>query len=151
MRMTESPNDALKPVAEMPLLEHLRELRDRIVKAGIALFIAVVICMMFSNHLIDFLAAPIRQVLSGEQPDNPADLLYLWLSSPLQAVPGWDMLTSGKADGQLTIRGSLEGIYTYMRVASLAARFWHPQLLRIRFGNLSVRDYSSRNEKWLYH
>ena len=61
------------------------------------------------------------------------------------------MLTSGKADGQLTIRGSLEGIYTYMRVAFLGGAFWHPQLLRIRFGNLSVRDYSSRNEKWLYH
>ena len=105
MRMTESPNDALKPVAEMPLLEHLRELRDRIVKAGIALFIAVVICMMFSNHLIDFLAAPIRQVLSGEQPDNPADLLYLWLSSPLQAVPGWTCSPAVRPMGNLQFEG----------------------------------------------
>ena len=33
------------------------------------------------------------------------------------------MLTSGKADGQLTIRGSLEGIYTYMRVAFMGGAF----------------------------
>ena len=61
------------------------------------------------------------------------------------------MLTSGKADGQLTIRGSLEGIYTYMRVAFLGGAFLASPIIAYQFGNLSVRDYSSRNEKWLYH
>jgi sec-independent protein translocase protein TatC len=114
-------------VGEMPLLEHLRELRNRVIKAGVVLLICVAICMAFSNDLIDFLAAPIRQVLDGElagkPPERPMDVLYVWLTTPLQSVPGWTMLTDGSAPGKLTIRGSLEGIYTYMRVGFLGGAF----------------------------
>ena len=110
-------------VSEMPLLEHLRELRNRVMKGGAALLVCVAICMAFSHYIIDFLAAPIRQVLAGEEPTGQMDLLYVWLTSPLQSVPGWSMLTEGKAAGKLTIRGSLEGIYTYMRVGFLGGAF----------------------------
>jgi len=118
-----------EPQSEMPLLEHLRELRSRVIKAGAALFICVAICMAFSNYLIDFLAAPIRQVLAGESPTGQMDLLYIWMTSPLEQVPGWNMLTDGKASGQLTIRGSLEGIYTYMRVGFLGGAFMAAPIL----------------------
>ena len=105
--------------AEMPLLEHLRELRGRVIKSCIALTIGFVVCLTFSNDIIDLLAAPIRQVLSGEEPTGRMDILYATLTSPLESVPGWTMMTEGEASGRLTIRGSLEGIYTYLRVGFL--------------------------------
>jgi len=107
----------------MPLLEHLRELRNRVIKSAIALAIGCAICLAFSNTIIDALVAPIRQVLSGEDALTQMDVLYATLTAPLSSIPGWEMLTSGEASGKLTIRASLEGIYSYLRVGLLGGLF----------------------------
>jgi sec-independent protein translocase protein TatC len=53
-----APRDADKEPAVMPLLEHLRELRTRLVRASIALLIMTGISFFFSEQVLKFLIAP---------------------------------------------------------------------------------------------
>jgi sec-independent protein translocase protein TatC len=63
---------------EMPLLEHLAELRRRLLWAGAAFFVAFGICYYFSADIYSFLAAPLAQVLkaSGQKPQLIYTALY---------------------------------------------------------------------------
>lgn len=47
-----------------PLIEHLTELRDRLIKALIALALAVIVCFFFATDLFDILARPLRIALA---------------------------------------------------------------------------------------
>jgi sec-independent protein translocase protein TatC len=51
----------------MTLIEHLVDLRDSLVKASIALFIATVISFIFANRLVDILTVPVggREMLQS--------------------------------------------------------------------------------------
>lgn len=60
----------------MSLLEHLEELRKRIVWAVIALAIAFFPCWVYVQQIFDFLAAPIHRVAPGIK------LAYLGLTDP---------------------------------------------------------------------
>lgn len=55
----------------MPLLDHLSELRDRVVKASIGILIMFCIALYFSVPLIEFLRQPLEQAL-----DSTADVLH---------------------------------------------------------------------------
>ena len=114
----EEPLDEVEEY-RMPLLEHLRELRKRVIISAVALAVGTGICLFFSNEIIDLLAAPIRQVLAGEEPTSQMDMFYAWLTSPLMNLPGWQYISEGQAAGKLTVHGSLEGFYTYIRVGLL--------------------------------
>src|SRR5262249_20205693 len=46
------------PEARMPLMEHIRELRNRILKALLAVVVASVLGWIFREHLVDFLRSP---------------------------------------------------------------------------------------------
>jgi sec-independent protein translocase protein TatC len=46
------------PEAKMPLMEHIRELRNRILKALLAVVVASVLGWIFREHLVDFLRSP---------------------------------------------------------------------------------------------
>jgi len=48
----------------MPLLEHLRELRDRMIKSLAAVLIACIICLVFVNDIWEFLVAPMNAALN---------------------------------------------------------------------------------------
>jgi len=72
----------------MPVIDHLKELRGRIVNSLIALVIGVVVALMFAEELHSFLVAPMREALSSRE----------------------------HGAGSLTIIGPLEGVYTYMRI-----------------------------------
>ncbi len=50
--------------AHMSFLEHLDELRKRLVKSVIIIVLAFVFCFYFSDTIFSFLSVPIRQVLS---------------------------------------------------------------------------------------
>jgi sec-independent protein translocase protein TatC len=52
-----------KPIEETraPLIEHLTELRRRLMYAGITVLIAVVICYFVSQDIFDFLVEPLRK------------------------------------------------------------------------------------------
>ena len=47
-----------------PLIEHLTELRDRLIKALIALAVCVIVCFIFATELFDLLARPLNVALS---------------------------------------------------------------------------------------
>lgn len=54
----------------MPLVEHLAELRTRLIRSVIAFFVAMVLCFTVSQPILDFLVNPIADVLRarGENP-----------------------------------------------------------------------------------
>lgn len=63
--MTELENGQLETRgAQMSFLEHLDELRRRLVNSVIIVIISFVICFAFSDAIFDFLSVPIRRALS---------------------------------------------------------------------------------------
>jgi sec-independent protein translocase protein TatC len=88
---TNDSNNPADPVEEhrMPLLEHLRELRDRVVWSALSLTIGMLICLAFANDI------------------------YSWLTQPfLQAIED-----VGVEGGLSIVHSPFEGIYTYLRVS----------------------------------
>ena len=63
---------------EMPLLEHLAELRRRLMYSAAAFFIAFFICYHFAPRIYDFLAAPLAHALEarGQKPQLIYTALY---------------------------------------------------------------------------
>ena len=53
-----------EPGVHMSFLEHLDELRKRIVRSAIILVLAFLVCFYFSEGIYNFLSVPIRQALS---------------------------------------------------------------------------------------
>ncbi|MFO1059227.1 MAG: twin-arginine translocase subunit TatC [Dongiaceae bacterium] len=60
--MTDDPEEAKK----MPLLDHLVELRQRLVYSSIALVVAFAICWVFRDRIFNFLAQPLADILLKE-------------------------------------------------------------------------------------
>ncbi len=57
-------NQKLQPGGQMSFLEHLDELRKRLVNSVIIIVIAFFICWFFSDKIYNFLSVPIRRALS---------------------------------------------------------------------------------------
>ncbi len=78
------PNMADIENSRAPLLDHLKELRTRIIYSIIALIIGFTICLFFVRPIFDFLVLPFEQAVSKVNADlaingNPAldgDLIY---------------------------------------------------------------------------
>ncbi|MFN2291382.1 MAG: twin-arginine translocase subunit TatC [Anaerolineae bacterium] len=62
-RVSESEQPPEGEVAVMPLMEHLKELRDRLIRAFIALFVATGISFIFAKQVLEFLIAPMGDTL----------------------------------------------------------------------------------------
>lgn len=61
-----------EPTGEMSFLEHIDELRKRLVKAVVIVVAAFIFCFYFSEQIFHFLSVPIRQALSeAERRDLP--------------------------------------------------------------------------------
>jgi sec-independent protein translocase protein TatC len=79
-----APLDVKEPPADhiddqpMPLLEHLIELRRRLLWSGLAFAAAFIVCYIFSKQIYLFLAAPLAKILvaKGEQPRLIYTALY---------------------------------------------------------------------------
>jgi sec-independent protein translocase protein TatC len=54
-----------------PLIEHLAELRTRLIRAVLAFVVAMLICFTFSAQLLDFLLAPIETTMRELGDPNP--------------------------------------------------------------------------------
>jgi sec-independent protein translocase protein TatC len=52
--------------ARMTLIEHLGELRSRIIKVGVAFFVAAVVAWFFRERIFEWLLAPAGDALSGK-------------------------------------------------------------------------------------
>lgn len=53
------------PEGRMPLVEHLRELRNRLTKAMLAVIVTSVVAAFFSQQLMDFLSSPVPKCAPG--------------------------------------------------------------------------------------
>jgi sec-independent protein translocase protein TatC len=71
------PDDEIND-KEMPLLEHLAELRRRLMWSAVAFIIAFGVCYYYSSRIYDFLAAPLAHALEarGEKPQMIYTALY---------------------------------------------------------------------------
>ena len=103
----------------MPLLEHLRELRNRVIYGLIFVGVGLILGMVVAKDVIDFTVAPVKQVLPGSGDPNEMDLLYARLTEPLMRLPGWEYLITSQAKGDLVLHGSLEGVWVWLRAAFL--------------------------------
>lgn len=79
-----------------PLLDHLTELRSRLVKSAVALVIATIICYFFAAPIFELLVAPYREALVQRGLLEPGETPRLQITAPL------------------------EGFYTYLRIAIMA-------------------------------
>lgn len=66
-----SQTDDLVESSKAPLIDHLIELRDRLVRAVIALFIGIAVCFVFANEIYNFLVMPLVQVYMERGIENP--------------------------------------------------------------------------------
>ena len=63
---TPHPDEPDIEEAKMPLLEHLLELRDRLLYAGLAILAAFFVCYYFSPDIYRFLVRPLASILDGQ-------------------------------------------------------------------------------------
>ncbi len=75
--MTDTPEDEIND-QEMPLLEHLAELRKRLIWSGLTFIIAFIVCFHFAPRIYEFLAAPLAHALEarGQKPELIYTALY---------------------------------------------------------------------------
>ena len=59
-----------RPDGEMTLIEHLTELRERIIKSVIAVVAGGIICFLFKDQIIDLLITPYCNALPESDPDR---------------------------------------------------------------------------------
>jgi sec-independent protein translocase protein TatC len=65
---TDNPTSAAPAAARMTLVEHLTELRRRIIISVVALTVGTVIAFAFYNHILSFLIHPYCQILPKGKP-----------------------------------------------------------------------------------
>src|SRR5258708_23397271 len=70
-------DEAALDATKAPLLEHLVELRTRLVWAVLSFFICFVICFFFAKPIFTFLTRPLHEALAGQANDH---LIYTALT-----------------------------------------------------------------------
>lgn len=99
----------------MPLMEHLHELRRRVLWSMGFILVGMVVGLAFATDVYDFLRAPIQAVFL-EEPKTDMDRLYLWLTSPIRSL-----IPEIHVDGSLNIGNSpLEGMYSWFQVGLIS-------------------------------
>lgn len=66
MVMPTPEDEAELDASKAPLLEHLVELRNRIVNSMLAFFLAFLVCFYFAEAIYNFLAQPLADALAGD-------------------------------------------------------------------------------------
>jgi sec-independent protein translocase protein TatC len=65
--MTDNPSNPDPVETEQPLLTHLFEMRDRLIRAVFAVLVIFVVLFVFSNQLFEFIARPYLESLVGSK------------------------------------------------------------------------------------
>ena len=86
---------AANDTQKMPLLEHLVELRTRLVRSFVAIIILFFVCYFFAENIYGFLVQPLADVMAEE--GRQRRLIYTALH---------------------------EAFFTYINVSCFAALFW---------------------------
>ena len=121
---------------EMTLLEHLRELRNRVLWCAVAVVVGIVVCVIFWQDIIGWLIAPAREELPGFKPDvfSPTETigimfkvgLYggLMLASPMVVYQLTAFIVPGLTprERKLVLPG-LAGVIFFL-LAGMAFAYW---------------------------
>lgn len=96
----------------MPLIEHLRELRTRILVSAVALGVGLAVSLAFVDEILAFMTAPVREALAAEHIEgglaivgSPFEGITVWLNvamigavvlaSPVITYQGWAFVAPG--------------------------------------------------------
>ncbi|CAM5492159.1 Sec-independent protein translocase protein TatC [Streptomyces tendae] len=79
-----APEQERDPEGRMPLVEHLRELRNRLAKAVVAILVVMIAAAFYSEQLMQFLAEPVPKCedLANSDGGNCAIVSFNTLTSP---------------------------------------------------------------------
>lgn len=94
MNGSPKPTEEERDSAEMPLMEHLRELRRRLIISLVAVGLAVVVSFFFAPRIWSFLVDPMNEALAAQ------------------------------GHGTMAVLAPLEGVVTYLKVGVLAGFFF---------------------------
>ena len=75
--MTAAADDDEIEASRAPLLEHLAELRDRLVRSAIAVGVGFVVCFIFADPLFLFLAQPFQTAMAHVHPERAGEAIQL--------------------------------------------------------------------------
>jgi len=106
--MTNNPNSSNEQVdAEQPLMTHLLEMRDRLLRAVIAILVVFAVLFAFSSDLFEFIARPYIETLVGSKmistgPIDPfftpmklALVLAIFIAMPMILYQLWAFVAPG--------------------------------------------------------
>src|SRR2546429_9172438 len=107
MYIDDEEENELETSAKMSFLDHLEELRHRLIVSLSAVAIGFLVCWAYSGQIYNFLAVPITQHLNGRKLvfTNPTDpftiymkvalIAGIFLTSPIVLWQGWVFFSPG--------------------------------------------------------
>ena len=135
---------------EMPFLDHLEELRSRLIKAllGLIVGVGIGIWVVGTFHLVDVLQAPIIPLLEGkhlvvQSPTEPVMILLklglivgLVLASPVLVWQIWAFLSPAlyAKEKKAIVPALFVGLALFLAGAILSFIYIIPQALRVLLG-----------------
>ena len=113
------------PDGRMPLMDHLRELRNRVVKIALAIIIGAIVAVFFYHQIWDFVQEPFCRAVGGKCIQN----------------------VSGKS---LVVTGVMDGFYLHIKIAVVTGAiatcpFWLYQVWAFIAPGLYTRE-----KRWTY-
>jgi sec-independent protein translocase protein TatC len=137
--------------AQRPFLEHVEELRRRLLRAIIALFVGVVVSAFFAERILDWLAQPlpgagIQQLMAIEVTENmgvfmQATLLGgLTLAMPVILYQAWRFIDPGLHPHEKRYVYLMAPLATSLFLAGIAFTYYGmlPTTLRFLLGFVSI-------------
>ena len=129
----------------MPLIEHLKELRRRLLWSVAALSVGMGVGLLFATDVYDFLRAPIMAVFN-EQPKNDMDRFYLWVSGPIRSL-----LPPIHVDGSLNNGSSpLEGMYSWMQVGLISGAVLASPIISYQIWQFVAPGLYATEKRWVF-
>ncbi len=129
----------------MPLIEHLKELRVRLLWSVAALVVGMGVGLAFATDVYDFLRAPIMAIFN-DQPKNDMDRLYLWLTGPLRGL-----LPDIHVDGSLNIGNSpLEGMYSWMQIGLISGAVLASPVIAYHVWQFVAPGLYATEKRWVF-
>jgi sec-independent protein translocase protein TatC len=61
----DAEDESRQPGGQMSFLEHLDELRRRLIRSAVYVFVALILCWFVSDRIYNFLSVPVRRAMAG--------------------------------------------------------------------------------------
>ncbi len=112
------------PEGRMPLMEHLRELRNRVVKVALAVIVGAIVSYAFYQRIWDFIQRPYCQAVHGCKPNTLGHTLIL--------------------------NGVMDGFYLHIKVAVIAGLVITSPIWLYQLWAFVAPGLYAREKRWTY-